>query len=155
MKRSLQPIRHANRRAQGAAVVRDFASVPSKRSPQSFGDVVDRVKDGVNDAVDAVSDGVNRAVDAVGDVFDQAGEEIGAIVDSATGAVLDFVDAVRTHRELLLIDTDPCCRSLVEQNSMRPSIRSSILSMSTRTSPSSMSLSAVPKKAMLLRLRPV
>lgn len=148
MKRSLQPIRHANRRAQGAAVVRDFASVPAKRSPL-FDDVVDGVKDGVNNAVDAVGD----AVDAVGDAFDQAGEEIAAIVDSATGAVLDFVDAVRTHRGLLLIDTDPCCRSLVEQNSMRPSIRSSISSMSTRTSPSSMSLSAVNKKAMLLRLR--
>jgi methyl-accepting chemotaxis protein len=117
VKRSLQPIRHANRRAQAAAVVRDFASVPSKRSPQSFGDIVDGVQDGIGNAVDAVVDGANQVVDAVGDginqavdaaddVLNQAGDQIGTIVDSVTGDVLDFVDAVRIHRLLPLIDTD-------------------------------------------------
>jgi len=155
VKRSLQPLRHANRRAQAAAVVRDFASVPSKRSPQSFGDIVDGVRDGVNNAVDAVGDGIDQAVDAVEDVFDGAGEQIGTIVDSVTGDVVDFVNSVRTHRLLLLIDTDPCCRSLVERTLQRTSIRSSMLSISIRTSPSSISLSAVPNKAISLRLRPV
>jgi hypothetical protein len=107
VKRSLQPIRHAKRQAQAAAVVRDFASATPKRSPQIFGNIVDGVRDGVNSAVDAVADGVDQAVDAVGDVFDQAGDRIGEIVDSGTGAVVDFVESVRTHRLLLLIDTDP------------------------------------------------
>jgi len=105
VKRSLQPIRHAKRRAQAAAVVRDFTSARTKRSP-SFDSVVDRARDGINNAVDAVTDGVSDAVDAVGDAFDQVGEEIGTIIDSGTGAVLDFVESVRIHRLLLLINTD-------------------------------------------------
>ena len=128
MKRSLQPIRHANRRAQAAAVVRDFTSAPTKRSPFSIGDafdkvkngvgnafdtvidgageVVDAVEDGANKAVDTVKDGFNQAVDVAGDALNQAGEEIGTIIDSGTGAVLDFVDSVRSRQLLLFIDTD-------------------------------------------------
>ena len=172
VKRSLTPIRHANRRAQAAAVVRDFTSAPTKRSPFSLSDTFDKVKngisnavdtvkdgvsdavdtvkdgvsdavdtvkdgvsdavdtvkdgvsdavdtveDGVSDAVDAVKDGVGNAVDTVKDGIDQAvdaaggalnkaGDEIASIVDSGTGAVLDFVDAVRTHQLFLNIGTD-------------------------------------------------
>ena len=104
MKRSLQPLRHANRRAQAAAVIRDFTSVPTKRSPQFFGDIkdgfndaVDAVADGADKVADTVTDGFNDAVGAVGDVVDQAGDQIGAIVDSASGAVIDFVNSARTH----------------------------------------------------------
>ena len=128
MKRSLQPIRHANRRAQAASVVRDFTSAPIKRSPFSFDDFFEIAKTGVSDAVDTVIDGagkavdvvekganqvvdtvkggLDQAVDAAGDALNQAGEEIGSIIDSGTGAVLDFVDSVRSHQLLLLIDTD-------------------------------------------------
>ena len=116
MKRSLQPIRHANRRAQAAAVVHDFTSAPTKRSPFSIGDVFDKSETGVGHAVDAVKDGVSSAVtvrdgfnqtaDAAGDAFNQSGAEIRSIIDRATGAGQDFVDSVRSHQLLLLIDTD-------------------------------------------------
>ena len=177
VKRSLHPIRHANRRAQAAAVVRDFTSAPTKRSPtkrspfslsdtfdkvkngvkdavdtvkdgvsdavdtvtdgvgnavdtvedgvgdaidavkdgvgnavdtvqDGVGDAVDAVKDGAGNAVDTVKDGIDQAVDATGDALNKAGDEIGSIVDSGTGAVLDFVDAVRTHQLSLFIGTD-------------------------------------------------
>ena len=133
VKRSLQPIRHANRRAQAAAVVRDFTFAPTKRSPtkrspfsvsntldkvknrisdavntveDGVGNAVDKVEDGVSDAVGAVKDGVDQAVDAAGDALGNAGDKVGSILDSTTGAVLDFVDSVRIHQLLLFIGTD-------------------------------------------------
>ncbi len=69
-------------------------------------ELVDAVENGANKVVDTVKDGFNEAVDAAGDALNQAGKEIGSIVDSGTGAVLDFVDSVRSHQLLLLIDTD-------------------------------------------------
>jgi hypothetical protein len=130
VKRSVQPIRHANRRAQAAAVIRDFTSPPLRRSPLSFGDAFKKVKDGVNKGVDTVANGVDKAVDTVSDGVDkaidtvsdgagkavnatgnglnQAGKGIGKIVDSTTGEVLDFVDSVRVdlHRMSPPIGTD-------------------------------------------------
>ena len=129
MKRSLQPLRHANRRDQAAAVIRDFASPPIKRSPFSIGDIfkgakdaADKVADGVGKAVDKVGDGVGKAADKVGDVVDKTGKavgdgvgkvvdgvksgQVGKIVDAATGAVVDFVDAVCIHWQSPLVDTD-------------------------------------------------
>jgi hypothetical protein len=108
MKRSIQPLRHANRRAQAAAVVRDFTSAPIKRSPQFdfLGDAADAVADGLGDAAKAVADGTGKAVDAAGNLFKQAGDEVGQIVDEASGEVLDVVKAVCIHRLSLLIETD-------------------------------------------------
>ena len=84
VKRSLQPIRHANRRAQAASVVRDFTSSPTKRSPLSIGDAFDKVKNGVGNAVDAVKDGVGSAVDTV---IDGAGEAVDAVENGANQVV--------------------------------------------------------------------
>ena len=106
VKRSLQPIRHANLGGQVAAVVRDFTSSPIKRSPSSIGDVLDDVKNGATDAVNKVVDGANKAidtvkdqvngtVDAAKDAVTQAAQQVGSIIDSATGDVLDFVIPVR------------------------------------------------------------
>ena len=118
MKRSLQPLRHANRRDQAAAVIRDFASPPIKRSPPiersppikrspfGFGDIFK----GIGDAVGTVVDTVGKGAEAVGNFIGKTGEaaiggvgkvidaaktgDIGKIVDATTGAVVDFVQAV-------------------------------------------------------------
>ena len=101
MKRSLQPIRHANRRAQAAAVVRDFASPPIKRSPLSFGDAFKKVSDGIDKAADAVGDGVGKVVDTVGKEVDKAADKVAdgveKIIDKGTEAVISFIGSVCIH----------------------------------------------------------
>jgi len=135
MKRSLQPLRHANRREHAADVIREFTSPSIKRSPFSFGDAFKGIKDGIGKAVDVVGDGVGKAIDGAGKAADVVGDgigkavdtvgngvdkaadkvvdkvvdgakEAGKIIDKATGAVIGFVDAVCTHRVSPLIDTD-------------------------------------------------
>ena len=132
MKRSLQPIRHANRRAQAAVVVRDFTSAPVNRSPFSFGDALKEVNSSVSSAVQNGVDVVKsapkklvdkakslgksivkggerveqKAVDATDNLVDGAGKQIGKIIASGIGAVEDFVDSVRTCRAFPFIGTD-------------------------------------------------
>ena len=88
MKRSLQPLRHANRRAQAAAVVRDFTFAPIKRSPFSFGDAFKKVK---SSASSAFQKGVDE------NLVDGAEEQIGNATDSGTALIEGFVDSVRIH----------------------------------------------------------
>ena len=105
MKRSLQPFRHANRRDQAAAVIRDFASPPTKRSPSIFDDIAgafDKVVDTVKDGAQAVGNFFGQTGESIGDGFNKVVDaaktgDIGKIIDTATGAVFDFVQAVCIH----------------------------------------------------------
>jgi hypothetical protein len=117
VKRSLYPIRHANRGAQAAALIRDFTSPPIKRSPFSLGDIFNKIGEGIGQAVDTVVNGVDKVADkvaeglgqaigTVGNEIVKAEKKIGEILDKGTGAVVDFVDAVRNHRVSPLVDTE-------------------------------------------------
>jgi len=80
VKRSLQPLRHANRRAQAAAVVRDFTSAPIKRSPFSFGDAFKKVKSSASSAFQKGVDVVKSAPKKVVDVVKSASKKIVDVV---------------------------------------------------------------------------
>lgn len=104
-KRSLEPLRHATRKARASAAVREFVNAgkkKNKRAPErrGFFDWVDDAVDGVSNIVDDVRDAVT---DVVGDIKDavtgtayKAGDKIGEIVDDATGEVIDYVTSVST-----------------------------------------------------------
>jgi hypothetical protein len=161
MKRSLQPVRHATRRTQAAAIVHEFTSPPIKRSPFSIGDAFRSAKDKLKKVVDKVGDGVEKAVDVVGDgldkVVDGAGKVVDKVekgVDKVADSVGKFIDSVRTLRLSHWLTLTTSHRPI---NSTRPSIRISIRSSSTRAFPSSISLSTVRKAACkgVLRSMPI
>jgi phage-related protein len=89
VKRSLQPLRHANRQAQAGAVVRDFTSVHIKRSPFSFGDAFKKVTSTVSKGVDVVKSGVSKGKDLVKSGISKGKD----LVKSAPKKALDLVKA--------------------------------------------------------------
>ena len=95
VKRSLHPIRHANRDAQADAVIRDFTAAATKRSP-GIGDVFKKVESGVKKGVDAVKSAPKEIADAAKKVEDKAKPVAKKVEDTAKSAAKKVEDTAKS-----------------------------------------------------------